>query len=254
MTHELTLRLSLVLLSVSLLIQGFELYSLCGRIASNTPWSWAHVRRDFNHWPPAVLFILDRIYEVNFKYLILLQLTLAFFLSVIPSFAVPALTALYILIALRFRGNFNGGSDSMSMMVLISLNFALYNSTTNIGFHLVGFYCTVSYFIAGLVKLKNKYWRTGFALKVFLTQSNYSIPEPIQKWAHQRIFILLSSTLVILFECTFPIIWLLPGLTKLYVAGALIFHIINYFCLGLNRFVFAWAATYPALFFCTLNT
>lgn len=253
MTHEFTLTLSLALLSSSLLIQCFELYSLCDRIAPNNPWSWVHVRNDFKHWPLPLLFILDRIYQENFKSLILLQLVLAFLLPLAPSFAAPILTALYILITLRFRGSFNGGSDSMSMMTLIGLNFALHESATTIGFHLIGFYSTVSYFIAGLVKLKNKYWRSGFALKIFLTQSNYWIPETIQELAQQRIFTIPASFLLIFFECSFPIVWLLPSLTKFYVAGACIFHIVNYFCLGLNRFVFAWLATYPALFLCTLS-
>jgi hypothetical protein len=35
------------------------------------------------------------------------------------------------------------------------------------------------------------------------------------------------------------------------VAVALAFHIANVYVFGLNRFVWAWAATYPALYFCS---
>jgi len=253
MTIDFTITLSFALLSLSLIVQSFEMFSLCKTLDSNSPWSWNHVRNDFINCPSIILFSLDQVYKNNFKLLILLQIGLSLCLPVFPRFIIPLLIITYFLIALRFRGNFNGGSDAMTMATLVSLAFSLVELKTPIGFYLLAFHCTLSYFTAGIVKLKNKSWRSGSALQVFLTHSNYPVPAKVQKLAKQKIFISISSLLVIFFECTFPLVWLFPKFTGLYIILAIFFHIINYFCLGLNRFVFAWLASYPALFFCTQN-
>lgn len=255
MTIELTMTLSLVLLSLSLLVQSFEMLSLCSKVITNSPWSWHHVRNDFIHWPPFLLFSFDHLYVNHFKLLILIQIALSFCLPLLPPMIIPFLIITYLLVALRFRGNFNGGSDAMTMVTLISLLllfiFPSQKLTNAIGFYLLAFHCTLSYFISGVVKFKNSSWRSGVALEVFLTQSNYAVPASIQRLAQQKMFVTTGSWLIILFESCFPLVWVFPNLTGLYITAAFLFHIINYFCLGLNRFVFAWLVTYPALFFCT---
>lgn len=247
MSLELTTTLSISLLSLSLLLQSLEMLSLCNRVAANTPWSWSHIRNDFIHWPPFLLSSFDQLYGHHFKFLILTQVVLALLLPAMPALMLPLLITTSLLIALRFRGSFNGGSDAMTMATTISLLLSL---SSPVGFYLLAFHCTLSYFIAGIVKLKSNAWRSGEALPIFLTQSNYAVPLPIQNIASHKFVMTLASWGVIGFECSFPLVWLLPQLTPTYIILAILFHVMNYFCLGLNRFVFTWFVSYPALLYC----
>ena len=66
-------------------------------------------------------YSFDHLYERNFKLLVFVQIILALGLPLIPQITIPFLIISYFLIALRFRGNFNGGSDAMTMATLLSL-------------------------------------------------------------------------------------------------------------------------------------
>lgn len=247
MSLELATNLSLALLSLSLLVQSLEMLILCNKISFHTPWSWNHIRNDFAHWPLILLSSLDQIYGNHFKFLILAQISFALLLPILPTLMLPLLVVTSMLVALRFLGSFNGGSDAMTMATLISLIISL---SSSLGFYLLAFHCTLSYFMAGIVKIKNNSWRRGSALPIFLTQSNYKVPLQVQKMTSHKLLMTLVSWAVMIFECTFPLVWLLPQLTQTYIVLAILFHLVNYFCLGLNRFVFAWLASYPALLYC----
>ena len=56
---------------------------------------------------------------------------------------------------------------------------------------------------------------------------------------------------VIGFECLFPLAWFDPRLCLLLMAAGAGFHLLNSYVFGLNRFLFAWLAAYPALWFCS---
>jgi hypothetical protein len=59
-----------------------------------------------------------------------------------------------------------------------------------------------------------------------------------------------ASWLVIVFECAFPLVlWVRPQGAALLLACGLAFHLCNALVLGLNRFLWAWLAGYPALLF-----
>jgi hypothetical protein len=200
---------------------------------------------------------LDQTYGHHFKILILLQITLSVFLPFSPRISIYFLLITYLLISLRFRGTFNGGSDSMTMTTLIGLALTQiptsHDSLASIGMYFLAIHCTLSYFIAGIIKIKNPHWRSGFALQTFLIHSNYLVPSKIKLWARYPLFSICGSIIVIVFECSFPLIWLFPSLAGYYLFAGFVFHLINYFTFGLNRFVFAWLASYPTLLYCTLK-
>jgi len=80
-----------------------------------------------------------------------------------------------LLTSLRFRGVFNGGSDAMTLSVLLALaffpkNMAAYSIAIQVG---------ISYCIAGWVKLKEPAWIQGRALKLFLSSERYSVPHSL---------------------------------------------------------------------------
>ncbi len=256
MSLQLSLQLTLWLLSLSLVIQCTEMLAINKRLPVNTPWAWSNVRGDFAAWPSSLQTILDFIFFDRFKWLLYSQFLLILLLPLWPNVTlIVALLLCQLMIGFRFRGIFNGGSDYMTMTVILGLLLTLIpNQPPTLlvfGLTLIAIQTTLSYFIAGVVKIKTPAWRTGLALRVFLQHSNYSVPVPIKTLAQNPWLTSIASWGVMIWELTFPIIWFKPSLTMPYLALAVAFHIGNFVSFGINRFVFAWLASYPALYFCT---
>jgi pantothenate kinase type III len=51
------------------------------------------------------------------------------------------------------------------------------------------------------------------------------------------------------FECSFPAVLIGPGTALCFVAVAAAFHLGNVAAFGLNRFLLAWGATWPAIWY-----
>lgn len=159
-------------------------------------------------------------------------------------------------IAIRFGGSFNGGSDAMTFQILSAWVFAWITGREDIALMYVAIVVLLSYFMAGFSKIQVRDWRQGRALSEILLQSNAARPVRwIQKMARQPKRIRLTAWAVIFFELMFPALVLTGSKgVVLAVALGLVFHLANFFVFGLNRFVWAWIAAYPALFAlsCTL--
>ncbi|MFN8573969.1 MAG: hypothetical protein U0132_18065 [Gemmatimonadaceae bacterium] len=167
--------------------------------------------------------------------------------------SVPVLWVTTLLISVRFRGAFNGGSDSMTMVVLTGLLIGQLGPAASlavqIGLLYIASQAILSYFIAGVVKLGNSEWRDGSALAVFIARPEYGTPAPVTAWRERTLLLTVASWAVIGFECLFPL-----ALAHQYVAGALVllaflFHLGNAWVFGLNRFLWAWAASWPAILY-----
>ena len=155
----------------------------------------------------------------------------------------------------RFNGPLGGGSDSMTFQVLIGLLIAALGVANpilvRVGLGWIAAHSVLSYFIAGVAKLRSNNWRTGFALQTLLRSDGpYMLFAPSRNLADSKSLCAGLSWLIILFEITFPLVLILPWEGKLVLLSiALLFHITNAAVLGLNRFVWAWAATYPAVLY-----
>lgn len=124
--------------------------------------------------------------------------------------------------AVSFGGTLNGGSDYMTVVILSSLLLPC-------GRLYLAVQLTLSYFVAGLVKVKQRDWRNGSAL-TRLTGLPAKLAWPVLLW-----------------ECTFPLAWFNYHLCLGYLAVGLVFHLANTKILGLNRFFWIWLAAYPSL-------
>lgn len=152
----------------------------------------------------------------------------------------------------RFRGFYNGGADAMTFVVLFACTAALLFSGSekhqSIFLWYIGIQAILSYFVAGLAKAKHKDWWNGFALRHALTQSTYAVPIYFQNLLKGNLARFLS-VLLVLFELASPLALLNKTATDTFVLIAVLFHLMNFFAFGLNRFVFAWLAAYPAVYF-----
>ncbi|MGE0491089.1 MAG: hypothetical protein AB7S38_17915 [Vulcanimicrobiota bacterium] len=229
------------LVALSVLLQTIELGRLRGAVSDQGIWPWQVLRDDFEGCPGWVRRVLDlTLAYPNFLGLLALQalasLALFWWLG-----AAPVLVLTTVLISLRWRGAFNGGSDYMTVTVLLALAVAAivhHPVMTLACLWYVALQCCLSYFVAGIVKLNRANWRNGRALSAF-TGGRLGPPRAARlSWA------------VIGFQCAFPLVLLVPELGPVFVLGAVGFHLANFYFLGLNRFFWAWLATYPALFYC----
>ena len=169
--------------------------------------------------------------------------------------SVMFLFASTLLILVRWRGAFNGGSDFMSLVVLIGLLIeevlrVLVNPeiAAKAGMWYVTIHAISSYFVSGWVKLKRPEWRSGEALTVFLNSGLYG-PLSSNSWFRRPRVALVCSWAFILWEGLFVAVLWHPAWTPAFVGVALLFHGLVFWFFGLNRFFWAWAANLGSVFF-----
>lgn len=155
-----------------------------------------------------------------------------------------------ILLIRRFQGPYNGGSDTMTVLVLLCLwlsHLAPTRYWQEIALGYLAIQLTLSYFQSGWVKVVNPDWRSGRALQQVFAVSAYPVSENVRLWAQRPQLMLVMSWAVMVFELLFPLslfnqTWLMVAL-----AIAALFHFANACLFGLNRFFWIWLAAYPAI-------
>jgi hypothetical protein len=162
-------------------------------------------------------------------------------------------TALFVLALIllhRFRGPYNGGSDTMSLLLLVCLWLSHVVPTgfwQEVVLGYLSFQLTLSYFQAGWVKLTNSEWRNGRALGDVFAFSAYPVSENLRNLACSPRLMLIMSWLVILFELLFPVALVNQTLLFIALGIAAAFHLANAFLFGLNRFFWIWPGAYPVI-------
>ena len=163
-----------------------------------------------------------------------------------------------LLVNVRFRGTTNGGSDMMLMVVLTSLSVAHAAPHAEWVQRAAVLYVAaqsfMSYFIAGVAKLGSPAWRDGGAVRSFLATPHFAVPSLLVRLLDAPARLRAVSWGVMAFECAVPLAVTRPVACAVYLVVALCFHIGNAWAFGLNRFVLAWAASWPALLFASSLT
>lgn len=150
----------------------------------------------------------------------------------------------------RFHGPYNGGSDRMGLLLLLCLFLVRLAPTQpwrEVAMGYLAIQVTLSYAIAGWVKVANPDWRRGQALRDVFAFSTYPVSESLRGWARHAGLWRALSWLVMLFEIGFPLTLLHRGSLMGALVAAALFHVGNASVFGLNRFVWIWVAAYPSL-------
>ena len=238
------------LVSVSVLVQTLELFYLKDVYSASGIWRWSDLRPELGDLLGWVLS------EKTFGGLLLLRFFAALVFPITPNPAVAAILFFTtLLICVRWRGTFNGGSDSMTVLVLgallVSLSLGPQSKFGIASLMYVGVQTCFSYFVAGLAKVRRKEWRNGVSLSRYVHAGYYDIAPVLRRiWPDSSLW-KWGSWLILTFELASPVAFWSPGLCKWFIGLAALFHFVNSFALGLNRFFFAWAAAWPALLFCS---
>lgn len=255
MTSAQSLQLISKIISIAIIIQTFEYLSLKNTFLETGIWKWSEIKKDHTLLSKLDLLLCDK----NFISLLWSRLLFAFLFFYFSSsfILIFSLFISTLLISLRFRGSFNGGSDYMALIILSALCIAHFSPSSTVqkgALYYIAFQIATSYFLAGFVKLKQKNWRNGKALLAFIESPNYNPPTFFKKIIKIKKLGFLASWAVIFFEIFFPLIFMQNKYGALiWISLALSFHFINVILFGLNRFFIIWAASYPALYFVVNN-
>jgi hypothetical protein len=150
-------------------------------------------------------------------------------------------------ISIRFRGSYNGGSDSMLLVVLLAIALVRSNLVLA-GLAYAAIQLVMSYAISGVAKLGDARWRDGTALRIVVRLPQYGVPASLAALL-SRPSMRLASWGMLAFECGFPIALADRTACVILLGAGATFHFVNAVVFGLNRFLWAWIAAYPALLF-----
>ncbi len=220
-------------------------------------WRFSDLKKEYMNLPTFFQKCFHFIFQHQYFYFLnLSRLIMVFALLFLDLNAVlyGMLLISTIFVSVRFRGTFNGGSDYMLIQVLIVL-FLLSIFKNDLTFYKIVIlsYLAVqsvfSYFIAGYVKIKEKTWRSGEALRNFLNLPTYAIPNKIRELSKHSKLMFFASWLMMCSELLFPVSFLNQKMAVYFLIMGVVFHFLNFIIFGLNRFFFSWIATYPAIYF-----
>ena len=159
-------------------------------------------------------------------------------LASVDARAFPLALVLQLFLVVRLRGPFAGASDAMTLQALISITGSVLVPELKRAFMAyLAVQVTLSLFLSGIHKARHRQWWNGVAMARVLGRETQSVP------LHFRA----AGLIVLAFELAFPLAMFSPTVRLPLVVGALGFHCINAYALGLNRFFWAWLAAYPAL-------
>lgn len=259
LSPEQALNALLWLTALSVLIQCAEALRLQAGPPRLAPWRWSIQRDDLQGASPAVRALFDGLYRpaVHRTQLILHGLAaLSLPLWGPTAAATLFLLASQVLISIRHRGAFNGGSDFMTLVVLMGIAVGALATpwvgaalAWKAGLWVISIQALSSYFLSGTVKLRYAGWRDGRALPALLDGGIYGPLAPHSPLRHRQVA-MTCSWAFILWEAAFPLAMIDPGITTLWCVIGAVFHFLVWWFFGLNRFFWAWLATFPALIGC----
>lgn len=249
------LETTLRLVSFSVLVQGLEMLRIRHAWSGTGPWAWSRLKQEFRIFGRLPFAALDfGLSDIGITLVLGIQLVCAVGCIVAPALGwAPILFATALLQSVRWRGTFNGGSDYMTILVLLALAFAAAVGAergAQPALAYIGIQVLASYFIAGVVKIKEPEWRNGRALQVFLASAHEGAPTWVRALSMNRPLCALGGWGVMAFELLAPVALFVSGRPEwawTILGMAFVFHLANAVIFGLNRFTWAWLAGYPGV-------
>lgn len=253
-----TIRATELVFAWSLTIQTLEYLRMGKYTADDGLWSWQLQRADIPTAP--VRALLDVLFKPRMHQLHLLLRLCAAAALVVQGTSLPLIAFLFIgnlLILIRWRGAFNGGSDFLTLVVLTGLlisqvvgTFGNVQLGWQAGLWYIAIQAITSYFMSGAVKLLRPEWRNGTAMTIFLNGAIYG-PLSAKHSLRNKWLTLMGSWGFIVWEILFPLSLFDPRLAAVFCAVAAFFHFLVFWFFGLNRFFWAWLCSFPAIIWCS---
>jgi hypothetical protein len=171
-----------------------------------------------------------------------------------PWLVIP-LAACTCILFLRNNYGFDGADQLMWLIfaALVPVSLVGTDETKIAYLWFIAAQVSLAYGVAGIAKAAAKGWRDGIFLAGIVGTKIYGYPK-LAAWLVRRPRqAIVHSRMIIFFECSFLLMIVMPLPVALFwLLAGLVFHLINAFIMGLNTFVWAFAAAYPALLYCLL--
>jgi hypothetical protein len=247
------------MLAISLLVQCFEFLRIQHITQRNSIWDWQVQQVELTHSAGRVqnlfgVLFRDAVLHTHLIVRVVLAASLFYGVSLVSSILLFAST---LVILIRWRGAFNGGSDFMTVVVLTGILIAQVAAlfvgpvlAWKAGLWYISIHTMSSYFLSGSVKLFSSDWRNGRALAYFLDGAVYG-PLQADSIFRKKSVAILCSWSFILWECSFPLVLAGPAVAFAWCLCAALFHFLVFWHFGLNRFFWAWLASFPAIIYCS---
>jgi hypothetical protein len=189
----------------------------------------------------------------------LAALLLIFFSSNSALATACALTIVGASIVMHWRAPLGlDGSDQMALITFVAVAiYGLFPGDVHVARASLWFIAIqgcLSYSVAGIAKVISPVWRSGEAVRRFLGTRTYGSKRSARFVSGHAGLCMALSWVLMVFECSFPLALAFgaSGVAVFAVLGVL-FHIANAVIMGLNTFVWAFVATYPAILFCAVS-
>jgi hypothetical protein len=209
---------------------------------------WAAVLGTILSYPAILLLILLRLFAA-----------LALLAAPLNKTTRTALTAGLAIssIGINLKSSYGqDGSDQMSTITLTALTLGKLSPSNRMvqeaSLWFIALQACLSYAASGWAKVAGPSWREGSALtgifrtKVYGQEGAYKFLKArprLARWV---------ARIGVFWECTFPLVLVVPKpAVGLFLLSGVLFHGANAVLMGLNRFFWAFVATYPAIVYCT---
>jgi hypothetical protein len=231
------------LAALAVAVAALELLVVRRALSDNGVFAWPILRRDHTRLAGFVFAYRPTVV------ILALQLASAIALPWLDHPA-PAWIAFVtsLAISVRFRGSYNGGSDSMLLVVTLSLAIAhTWPEHARIALAYCAVQLVLSYVLAGIAKLRDPAWRTGRALAILVELPQYRVPHRLVGFVSR--LSRFGSWAILAFEIAVPLAFMSSLACTIVLAIGAAFHVANAVVFGLDRFLWTWLAAYPALLY-----
>lgn len=251
----------LIICVSGLIISTLEYVVIARSFGANGVYAWKIVRLRFG--APHGRYLksaFDKLFNENgVKLLLILRLVSLLLVLAVPTggASFSCIIALLVLNNLAFNWRRllgDDGSDQMSSIILITLALCLgmgrSSFTLHLGLWFIALQACLSYSAAGIAKLVSPQWRTGEAIYGIFNTGTYGMKSVALFLEKRKTLCVLLCWSVIIIETLFPLCLVLPEPWNwgFLVWGAL-FHLQCAVIMGLNSFLWAFVATYPAIIY-----
>jgi len=251
-------RASAVLLGIGQTIITLEILSVRKELDGGGVYPWPVMRLSAPRRPAALQSVREAMFGtpgvVILLSLRLLSAATLVFASAesITLVAILVLAALLVTFSVRLRWA-QEAADDISVQVALGLAaFAVCRSlgAPSVGLYYIAAFSALAYVTSGATKLVEPAWRSGVALGRVVNLRSFGAPWAADLLLPRPRLRSVLSWAVMLSEVCFPLALLLPaGGAVAVLAAGLVFHLAVALCMGLNTFVWAFLATYPAILF-----
>lgn len=254
MTFEAAVDWMARLAAVAAAIAALELLWVRDALSDRGVFAWPVLRRELAGAPRAIRALADAV--LGYRGMcgaLALQLAAALALPFTEHPAPPWIAfAAALVTAIRFRGTYNGGSDAMLLIVTLAVALARTAPGSDVargGLAYAAAQLVLSYFVAGIAKLRDPAWRSGRALPIVVALPQYQVSGRLRAALSRAVPARLAAWSMLGFECGFPLALAGGTACRALLAAGACFHLANAVGLGLNRFLWTWIAAYPALLY-----